>query len=107
MKKKKIFYRREMMQMERDNELNVAQKQHLIHKLQEQAAELAQLDVESLVNESNQKRMSRAKQRIEYLSRFADIISETMTLSEMFWVLMHIFITFHFIHSIFFLFVIF
>lgn len=79
-----------MLQMERDNELNESQKQHLVHKLQEQAAELAQLDVEALVYESNQQRMSRAKQRMEYLTRFADIISETMTLSELFWVLMQL-----------------
>lgn len=85
-----FFYRREMLQMERDNELNETQKQHLVHKLQEQAAELAQLDVEALVFESNQKRMGRAKQRMEYITRFADAISETMTLSELFWVLMQL-----------------
>ncbi|XP_031636892.1 augmin complex subunit dgt3 [Contarinia nasturtii] len=82
--------RREMLQMERDNELNESQKQHLIHKLQEQAAELAQLDVEALVYESNQKRMGRAKQRMDFLTRFADIISETVILSELFWVLMQL-----------------
>lgn len=79
-----------MLQMERDNEMNETQKQHLVHKLQEQAAELAQLDVEALVFDSNQKRMSRAKQRMEYLTRFADTISETMTLSELLWVLMQL-----------------
>lgn len=79
-----------MLQMERDNELNESQKQHLIHKLQEQAAELAQLDVEALVYESNQKRMGRAKQRMDYLTRFADVISETVILSEIFWVLMQL-----------------
>lgn len=79
-----------MLQMERDNELNETQKQHLVHKLQEQAAELAQLDVEALVFESNQKRMGRAKQRMEYITCFADAISETMTLSELFWVLMQL-----------------
>lgn len=76
--------------MERDNELNDSQKLNLVYKLQEQAAELAQLDVESLVYESNQKRIGRAKQRMEYLRRFADIASETMTLSEVFWVLMQL-----------------
>lgn len=79
-----------MLQMERDIELNEGQKLHLVHKLQEQATELAQLDVESLVYESNQKRMSRAKQRVEYLRRFADIVTETMALAEIFWVLMQL-----------------
>ncbi|XP_055309300.1 augmin complex subunit dgt3 [Sitodiplosis mosellana] len=82
--------RREMSEMERDIELNESQKQHLVHKLQEQAAELAQLDVEALVFDSNQKRMGRAKQRMEFITRFADIISETMALSELFWVLMQL-----------------
>lgn len=79
-----------MQQMERDIELNEAQKLHLLHKLQEQAVELAQLDVESLINESNQKRTGRAKKRVEYLRRFADIVTETMALSEIFWVLMQL-----------------
>lgn len=78
------------MQMECDYELNEVQKQHLIHKLQEQAAEIAQLDVKALVYESNQKRMGRAKQRMEYLTRFADVISETMALAEIFWSLMQL-----------------
>lgn len=79
-----------MLQMERDSELNETQKQHLVYKLQDQAAELALLDVETLVYDSNQKRMSRAKQRLEYLTRFADAVSETMTLSELLWVLMQL-----------------
>lgn len=79
-----------MSEMEREIELNESQKQHLVHKLQEQAAELAQLDVEALVFESNQKRMGRAKQRLEYLARFADVVSESMALAELFWVLMQL-----------------
>lgn len=79
-----------MVQMERDVELNEVQKQHLEHKLQEQAVEIAQLDVEALIYESNQKRMRRAKQRMEYLTRFAEVISETMTVSEIFWSLMQL-----------------
>lgn len=79
-----------MLQMNRDNELNEMQKQHLVYKLQEQAAMFAQLDVEALVFDSNQRRMGRAKQRLEYIMRFADVISETMALSELFWVLMQL-----------------
>lgn len=85
-----MHLRREMQQMERDIELNEGQKLHLVHKLQEQAVELAQLDVELLVYESNQKRMGRAKQRVEYLRRFADIVTEAMALAEIFWVLMQL-----------------
>lgn len=78
------------MQMQRDSELNEVQKQHLVHKLQDQAAEIAQLDVEAIIYDSNKKRMDRAKQRMDYFTRFADIISETMTLSEIFWSLMQL-----------------
>lgn len=76
--------------MEHDNELNEGQKQHLLHKLKEQALEMSQLDVDALVYESNQKRMKRAKQRLDYLSRFACLISEIMFLSEIFWVLVQL-----------------
>lgn len=73
--------------MEHDNELNMGQKQQLLNKLQEQSVELAQLDVETLIYQSNQMRMSRAKQRVEHLIRFADVISESITMSEICWVL--------------------
>lgn len=76
-----------MLQMEHDNELNKGQKQQLLNKLQEQAVELAQLGVETLIYQSNQMRMNRAKQRIEHLIRFADVISESITMSEICWVL--------------------
>lgn len=89
-KKFQITNRREVMQMQRDSELNEVQKQHLVHKLQDQAAEIAQLDVEEIIYDSNKKRMDRAKQRMDYFTRFADIISETMTLSEIFWSLMQL-----------------
>lgn len=85
-----VFRRRDMQQMERDIELNEAQKQHLMHKLQELVIQTSQLDVEAMVYESNQKRMGRAKQRMMYINRFASVISETMTISEKLWILMQL-----------------
>lgn len=79
-----------MLQMEHDNELNEGQKQHLLHTLKEQALELSRLDVDVLVYESNKKRMSRAKQRMEYMTRFATLTSDAMFLSEIFWVLIQL-----------------
>lgn len=76
--------------MEHDNELNNGQKQHLLHKLHEQSVELAQLDVEVLISESNQKRMKRAKQRMEFFIQFSNLVSGSMTLSELFWTLMQL-----------------
>lgn len=76
--------------MEHNNELNEGQKQHLMHKLQEQAIELSQLDVEALIFESNQKRMKRAKQRIEYMTQISNLVSEVMTISEIFWALIQL-----------------
>lgn len=76
--------------MEHNSELNEGQKQHLMHKLQEQAIELSQLDVEALIFESNQKRMKRANQRIEYMTQISNLVSEVMTLSELFWTLMQL-----------------
>lgn len=74
--------------MQRNIEMNEEQKQHLLYNLQEQAVELSQLDADALVYESNKKRMKRAKHRLEYLLRYANHISETMLLSEIFWVLL-------------------
>lgn len=82
--------RREIVQMEHNTELNEGQKQHLMHKLQEQALELSQLDVESLIFESNQKRMKRAKERIGYMAQISGLVSEAMTLSELFWALIQL-----------------
>lgn len=76
--------------MQHSNELNEGQKTHLMHKLQDQAMELAQLDVEASVFESNQKRMNRATQRIDYMTQISNIVSEVMTLSEVFWVLIQL-----------------
>lgn len=76
--------------MEHDNELNEGQKNHLLNKLHEQALEMSQLDVDALVYESNQKRIARAKQRMVYLTRFSNLISEAMLLSEIFWVLIQL-----------------
>lgn len=82
--------RREISQMENNHELNEGQKQHLMHKLQEQAIELSQLDIEALIFESNQKRMKRAKQRIDYMTQISNLVSEVMTLSELFWTLIQL-----------------
>lgn len=76
--------------MEHNRELNEGQKQHLMHKLQEQAIELSQLDIETLIFESNQKRMKRAKQRIDYMTQISNLVSEVKTLSELFWALMQL-----------------
>lgn len=76
--------------MQHSSELNENQKQHLMHKLQDQAIELAQLDVEALIFESNQKRMKRATQRIDYMTQISSLVSEVMTLSELFWVLIQL-----------------
>lgn len=77
-----------MVEMDRKYQADLLTKNQLWLKLQEQSTALAKLDIESLIFESNEQRIGRAKARIEHLNQFKTIVSDTMMISECIWILM-------------------
>lgn len=74
--------------MEREEQHIHLAKNDVMMKLQEQAIELARLDVESVIFDNNKKRSSRAEQRKQHIIRFVDAVGETMIIAEIIWILM-------------------
>lgn len=80
--------KREIAEMERKVEINNATKEHLLIRLKEQSNELVRLRIEAQIFQSNNGRVGRAKQRIEHLKNFTNIVSEAVMIAEIIWILM-------------------
>lgn len=74
--------------MKREEQNIALEKNDLMMQLQEQAIELARLDVETVIFDNNKKRLIRAEERKQNIKRFVDTVSDAMIIAEIIWILM-------------------